>query len=98
VLNLVSGWIQRLDQLRKWGFGSIIIFGKEGNIQIGSAWLFRGLEIPEEMKESDDYPNYEWRRADPLNNPKDKELLENYFAWDGDFGPNRTFCEGKIFK
>lgn len=75
VLNLVSGWIQRLDQLRKWGFGSIIIFGKEGNIQIGSAWLFRGLEIPEEMKESDDYPNYEWRRADPLNNPDRKSVV-----------------------
>lgn len=49
ILNLVSGWIQRLDQLRKWGFGSIIIFGKEGNIHIGSCWLFRGLEIPEEV-------------------------------------------------
>jgi hypothetical protein len=50
------------------------------------------------MKESDDYPNYEWRRADPLNNPKDKELLENYFAMDGDFGSNRTVNQGKVFK
>jgi elongation factor 1-gamma len=50
ILNLVNGWIQRLDQLRKWGFGTIIIFGKEGDIHIGSAWLFRGLEIPEEVR------------------------------------------------
>jgi elongation factor 1-gamma len=50
ILNLVNGWIQRLDQLHKWGFGTILIFGKEGDIHIGSAWLFRGLEIPDEVR------------------------------------------------
>jgi elongation factor 1-gamma len=47
--NLVGGWLQRLDPLRKYGFGSVIIFGDEPRLEIGAVWLFRGLEVPEEV-------------------------------------------------
>jgi len=96
VLNLVGGWMQRLDQLRKYGMGSIIVFGDDEHRQIGSCWLFRGQEIPDEMKEADDWSLYTWRKAD-LNNSADKALIEDYFAWEGEFG-GRKFNQGKIFK
>lgn len=95
-LNFVGGWIQRLDQLRKYGMGSIIIFGDDNARQIGSCWMFRGQEVPDEMKEADDHLLYTWRKAD-LNNAADKALIEDYFAWDGDLG-GRKVNQAKIFK
>jgi len=97
--NLVSGWIQRLDKLRKYGFGSLLIFGDEPKLEIGAAWLFRGQEVPAEMKDSDDYSSYDWKKLDHKDE-KDRKLIEDYFAWDGEFGGNRpAFNEqGKVFK
>ena len=40
--NLVSGMMQRLDKLRKVGFGSVIIFGDDQKSSISGVWLFRG--------------------------------------------------------
>lgn len=94
--NLLGGWIQRLDKLRKYGFGSLCIFGQEPNLSVAGAWLFRGKEIPQEMKETDDSEHYEWRRVD-INNSADKALVEDFWAWDGNFG-GRSFNQGKIFK
>jgi len=94
--NLVSGFIQRLDKLRKYGFGSLIIFGDEPKLEISSAWLFRGKEIPGEMKEVDDYDQYEWRKADS-SDPATRELINDYFCWDGNLG-GKKFNQGKIFK
>ena len=43
--NLVSGMLQRLDKLHKNAFGSMCVFGKDGNIQIGGLWIFRGQQL-----------------------------------------------------
>jgi len=97
--NLLGGFIQRLDKLRKYGFGSLLIFGDEPKLQVATAWLFRGKDVPKEMQEVDDYPNYEWRKVDPANEA-DKKLVEDFFAWNGDFGSKYpTFHDkGKVFK
>jgi len=94
--NLLGGFVQRLDRLRKYGFGSLAIFGEEPKLEVGAVWLFRGLEVPEEMTEVDDYANYTWRKLD-LNSAEDKKLVGDYFAWD-DFSGRPTFNQGKIFK
>lgn len=51
--NLLGGFIQRLDRLRKYGFGSLIIFGDEPKLEVSICFLFRGQDIPQEMKEVD---------------------------------------------
>jgi len=94
--NLVGGWFQRLDKLRKYGFGSVIIFGEEPKLEVGGVWLFRGAEPPQEMKETDDYENFSWKKAD-ITDASQKELIADYFAWDGKFG-GKTFNQGKAFK
>lgn len=94
--NLVGGWFQRLDKLRKYGFGSVLIFGEEPNLSISGVWLFRGKEIPEEMKVCDDSELYNWTKLDHTN-ADDKKKIEDYLAWDGFTG--LTFSgQGKIFK
>jgi len=96
--NLLGGFVQRLDKLRKYGFGSLVIFGEEPNLQVAGVWLFRGPEVPAEMKETDDYPNYDWKKLDHKDE-NDRKLIEDYFAWDGTFGGSRpTFQQGKAFK
>jgi len=96
--NLLGGFIQRLDKLRKYGFGSLLIFGEEPNLQVAGVWLFRGPEVPKEMKEVDDYPNYNWTQLD-AKNEKDRKLIEDYFSWNGDFGGRPAFHDqGKVFK
>jgi len=94
--NLIGGWFQRLDKLRKYGFGSVLIFGEEPNLAISGVWLFRGKEIPEEMKVCDDSELYNWSKLD-LSNADDKKKIEDYLAWDG-FSSGHFSGQGKVFK
>jgi len=93
VANSLSGWIQRLDPLRKYGFGSLCIFSQTRPYDVETFWMFRGKEIPKEMLDCDDSELYDWVRADE----KDKEKINAFLAWEGNFG-DRTFNQGKIFK
>jgi elongation factor 1-gamma len=94
--NLVNGFFQRVEKLRKYGFGSVVIFGDEPKLEIGSCWLFRGTEIPPEMQECDDAEHYTWRKAD-VKDEATKNLISSYWSWEGDFG-GKKFNQGKIFK
>jgi len=95
--NLIGGWYQRLDKLRKYGFGSVCIFGDEPKLEVSGVWLFRGGEPPQEMKETDDYLNFDWKKLDSAD-PKTKDLVNDFFAWDGSFGGRSAYNQGKIFK
>jgi len=95
-LNLLGGFIQRLEKVRKYAFGSLIIFGEEPKLQVSCVFLFRGKEIPPEFQIVDDVEHYAWRKADP-NDTATRELINDYFAWDGSFG-GRKFNSAKIFK
>jgi len=95
--NLVGGFIQRCEKLRKYGFGSILIFGEEGASEIAGVWLFRGLDIPAEMLDVPDYESYNWKKLD-WQNEEDKTVIEDFFAWNGDFGGKKFNDQGKVFK
>jgi elongation factor 1-gamma len=94
--NLLGGFVQRLEKLRKYGFGSLAIFGDEPSLQISVCFLFRGKDIPAEMSECDDSEHYDWKKAD-TNDAATRELINDFWAWDGNFG-GRKFNQGKIFK
>ena len=94
--NLIGGWFQRLDKLRKYGFGSVLIFGAEPTLSISGVWLFRGKEIPEEMKTCDDAELYVWSKLDHTKSD-DKKKIEDFLAWDG-FTDAQFSGQGKIFK
>jgi len=95
--NLVGGFIQRCEKLRKYGFGSILIFGDEGSMEISGVWLFRGLDIPAEMIDVPDYESYSWAKLD-WQLSGDKMIIEDYFSWNGDFGGKKFNDQGKVFK
>lgn len=98
VSNLLGGYIQRLDRLRKYGFASLIIFGEQPNFEIGGCFLVRGQEIPFELSDVDDTELYNFRKAD-ITSEADRTLVEDYFSWEGNFaGREKKFLDGKIFK
>jgi len=96
VSNLIGGFFQRLEALHKYAFGSMIISGEEPKLAVSGVWLFRGLEIPQGMTACDDSEHYNWNKLDATSD-KDKKLVEDYFAWDGELG-GRKFFAGKVFK
>jgi elongation factor 1-gamma len=49
--NLVSGFFQRLDKLRKHAFASMCVFGENNNNTITGIWVWRGHELAFEVKE-----------------------------------------------
>jgi len=96
--NLIGGFIQRLDKVRKYGFGSLLIFGEEPKLEVGGAWLFRGTDIPQEMREVDDFEHYTWTKIN-IDDAAQREIINDYWAWDGKFGKEgRTVNQGKTFK
>jgi elongation factor 1-gamma len=95
-LNLLGGFIQRLDKVRKYAFGSLIIFGEEPKLEVSCVFLFRGKDMPPEFTIVDDVEHYTWKKAD-TNDAATRTLIEDYFAWDGNLGGKR-FNQGKIFK
>jgi elongation factor 1-gamma len=94
--NLISGFFQRLDRARKFSFGNVLIFGQEPKLEIHGIWLFRGQEVPPEVKECDDCELYEWVKITNLDDAT-KALVEDYWAWDGNLG-GKKFVQGKTFK
>eukprot|EP00164_Ancoracysta_twista_P002179 GFYU01002877.1.p1 GENE.GFYU01002877.1~~GFYU01002877.1.p1 ORF type:complete len:417 (-),score=165.15 GFYU01002877.1:139-1344(-) len=94
--NLIGGWFQRLDRLRKYGFGCVSVYGVDGDHFISGAWLFRGQEVPEPMTTCDDSELYKWRKIDPKNKA-DKKLLEDYWSWDVPLR-GKEHNDGKVFK
>jgi elongation factor 1-gamma len=90
--NLLGGFVQRLDKLRKYGFGSLLILGQEPSLEITVCFLFRGQGVPAEMQECDDYEHYNWTKAD-TDDAATREKINQYWAWD-----MPRFNQGKAFK
>jgi len=95
--NLIGGFFQRLEKLHKYAFGSMLILGEEPNLEVSGAWVFRGPDVPQEMRDCDDYEHYTWRRAN-LDDTKEKKLFEDFLAWDGELGGKKFSGSAKIFK
>jgi len=98
--NLVGGFLQRLDAVRKYGFGSIIIFGEEKNLVVSACFLLRGTELPQVFKEVEDSEVYEWTQVN-TDNEASRKIVDSFWSWDGEFGEfsaGLPYNQGKIFK
>ncbi|KAK5581690.1 hypothetical protein RB653_001727 [Dictyostelium firmibasis] len=100
--NLIGGFFQRLETLHKYAFSSMIIFGEEENgtvkdQSVSGVWVFRGQDLPADMKDCDDSLVYNWKKLDI---DTDKAIIESYFAWEdinGGFA-GKKFLQGKLYK
>ena len=94
--NLVTGLFARMDHMRKYTFGSFLIFGEDDKNEISGSIIFRGQEIPPEILAVGDYASYEWTRMN-LDDEKEIKLFNDYLAWEGDFN-GKVVNQGKTFK
>ncbi|KAL8443661.1 hypothetical protein Emed_006636 [Eimeria media] len=95
--NQLGGFLQRIDNnFRKYSFGVIDVVGEGSSFDIQGVWLFRGLDIPQMMK---DHPSYEynvWKKLDH-NKAEDRKLIEDYFCNDDEV-EGTHIADSKVWK
>jgi len=80
--NLIGGFIQRSDDVRRYAFGAMVIAGKdeeEPPFEVYGVWVFRGQGIPQEVKDNPDSEYYTWTKLDP-SKPADRTKVETFFT------------------
>jgi len=86
--NLIGGFIQRTDEIRKWLFGTMNIRGEEGkDMKISAFYLIRGQSIQPLIDCNDDAQCYEWTKIagdDVQISDENKALLFKYWTMDAD--------------
>jgi len=96
--NLASGFIQRLDDLRKYAFGVVNVLGKAENVPpfvVNACFIFRGTDVPAEMKECPDAEYYTFTKLDTSSSANQKQVEQRFYA---DAVDGLTVLERKYFK
>jgi len=76
--NSVGIFLQNLDPFRKYCFSAHGVYGEEGNYEIRGVWMWRGTEIPDEIKEHDSFPYMTVKKLD-VTQESDRKLVEDYW-------------------
>lgn len=82
--NLVSGWTQRLEELGRYAFGSVVVLAKDEQTPpyvVNGVWIFRGTDVPAEMTSCPDTEYHKLTRLDSTN-AQHRKVVENYFYSD----------------
>jgi elongation factor 1-gamma len=77
--NLLDGFLQRMEAMRRYSFGVMGVYGDEPNLEIYAVFVWRGTEVAPAMHEHPSFEYTDHRKLD-LNNPEDKALLEEYWT------------------
>ena len=77
--NSKSMFLQKCDALRRYAFATHGVYGVEDDYKIKGVWMFRGLEIPQEMKDNDLYEYITFRKLD-TNKEEDRKLIHDYWT------------------
>lgn len=83
--NLIAGFIQRTEEIRKWLFGTMTIRGVagKGTMKVTSYFLIRGDSIEPLIKCNDDAEFYQWTKLEVPASDADKKLLFDYWCSEG---------------
>ncbi|CAD8071813.1 unnamed protein product [Paramecium sonneborni] len=78
--NNCNGFLQRADpHFKKWAFAIHGVYGDVPNLDISGAWIWRGTEVPQYLK---DHPTFEYLQLTKLDasKPEDRALFEEYWT------------------
>ncbi|KAL2513359.1 putative elongation factor 1-gamma 1 [Abeliophyllum distichum] len=96
-LNKVSGFLQRMDLVRKYAFGKMLVIGSEPPFKVKGLWLFRGKEIPQYvLDECYDMELYEWTKVD-ISDEAQKERVSQMIE-DAEPFEGEALLDAKCFK
>jgi len=77
-VNSSSFFLQKLDTFRKYTFSVHGVYGVEGEYEQRGVWMWRGTEIPEEIKEHDNFPYLTLKKLDTFSEA-DRQFIEQYW-------------------
>jgi elongation factor 1-gamma len=78
--NSKNFFLERIDDdFKKYSFGVHGIYGNNNEFKVKGLWMWRGEDIPEEIKENE-YFNYLSIKKLDCKNEKDKKLVEEYWT------------------
>ena len=77
--NSKGMFLQKCDNLRRYAFATHGVYGVEDDYKIRGLWMFRGLEVPQEMKDNDLYEYIHFRKLDHTNE-EDRKLVHDYWT------------------
>lgn len=98
--NLMGGFLDRGDHVRKYCLGVHGVYGDEPDLEIRGVWLWKGVDMLEPMKEHTQFDIYLYNKLDPKL-PADKALITEYWTKleeDKDKVEGRTARTVKFFK
>jgi len=100
--NLVSGFIQRTGDIRKWAFGVMHITGEsddssQGPFEVSGVWLLRSSSIEHMLKANDDAEYYTWTKIDTPVSDEDKAFVNAYWTSETTL-LGKTIHDCKVFK
>ena len=79
--NLIGGFFNRLEGVKKYSFGSMGVLGTDNDSLIWGAFVVRGQDANIVLDAAPDLGSFELKKLD-FNNPEDKEFFEGALAWD----------------
>jgi len=71
--------LYQLQYFKKYSFGVLGVYGSDGDYKITGCMLWRGQEIPDEVKEISCYNKLKIRKLNVAEKP-DQELVNNYWT------------------
>jgi len=78
--NSKNFFLERIDDdFKKYSFGVHGVYGNNNEFKVKGLWMWRGEDIPEEIKENE-YFNYLNIKKLDCKNEKDKKLVEEYWT------------------
>jgi len=69
--------IQKLEEFRKYAFAVTGVYGEEPNLEIQGVWVWRGVGVPDRIKEEMDL--YTLTKLD-IDTEKDRKKIEVYWT------------------
>jgi elongation factor 1-gamma len=97
--NLLNGFLQRMEEFRKYSFGYLGIYGAEPVLDILGCFMWRGTEIAEEMKEHPQIEGFTVTKVD-TSDPAQRSLVNDYWGKteENDLVEGRPVLDGKYWK
>jgi len=101
-MNLIGGFYQRIEGLRKHAFANMLLVksDKEEHFCLRGVWMLRGKKLAFSLNPdwNVDAEQYTFRPLDPVGNAEDKKLVNNYLEWEGDLFTEYKVKDGHTFK
>ena len=97
--NLIGGFIQRTEEIRKWLFGTMTIRGTESpiNMKVTAYYIIRGDSIQPLIDANDDAAYYKWTPVTNFDDATKKTVLD---YWTSEEGPldGEVLLDSRVYK